>query len=451
MGTLTGLLHVSSSALAADQTALSTTASNISNQNTDGYTRRTVNWSSMDTVTVQGASISAGVTATVVAQRDRVLQRSLQQATEAASASSTRATALDSLQSLFNLNSSGDEASGIGAAITSFFSSVSSLASAPTDTIARQTAYANAQALTTTMNRAASQLASQTSSLNQQIGDSVEQVNGLLTTIASLNQQIQNSSATSTDDLQDQRDQAVLSLAKLVDVNTVTARDGTVNLSLSDGTPLLTGTKAVPLSTATVNGTIRVLSSGNDVIASIASGSIGGMLQVRDQDIPAVAQQLDSITSAIASTVNAQNAAGTDASGNAGGAIFSGTTAATLSLAITNGAGIAASSDGSNAASIAALASQNIMGTSTASATFSAMVSGLGRTVATAATAKSADSAVLDQTTTQVANVSGVSLDTEAANLTQYQRSYQAAAKVLAIVNELMAQAINLGQQTSVS
>lgn len=451
MGTLGGLLHLSSSALSADQTALSATASNISGQNTEGYTRRTVNWSTMDTVTVHGASLSAGVTTTVVAQRDRILQRSLQQATEASSASSTRLTALDTLQSLFTINSSGDDASGVGAAISNFFNSATSLAATPTDSTMRRTMYTNAQTLASVMNRAASQLTSQTSSLNQQIGASVEQVNGLLTTIASLNQQIQASASTGTDDLQDQRDQAVVSLAKLVDVNTLTAKDGTVSLSLSDGTPLLMGANAIPLATATVNGTVRILSNGSDVTSSITSGSIGGMLHVRDTDIPAVSQQLDSIASAIATAVNAQNTAGTDANGNAGGDIFSGTTAATVSVAIGSGDGIAASSDGSNAASIGALASQNIVGTLTASGAFSAMVSELGQTVSTATTAKTADTAVLDQTTTQVANVSGVSLDTEAANLTQYQRAYQAAAKVLAIVNELMAQAINLGQQTSVS
>lgn len=451
MGTLNALLHLSLSALAADQVALSATASNISSQNAEGYTRRTVNWSSMDTVTVHGASVSSGITATVVAQRDRVLQRSLQQATEASSASSTRANALDTLQSLFAIDSSGGDASGIGAAISAFFNSATTLAATPTDSATRQAMYTSAQTLASVMNRAALQLSSQASSLNQQVGTSVEQVNGLLTTIASLNQQIQSSSNSSTDDLQDQRDQAVLSLAKLVDVNTVAAKDGTVSLSLSDGTPLLTGTKAIPLTTATVNGSVRIRSNGNDVTGSITSGSIGGMLQVRDQDIPAVSQQLDSIASAIASAVNAQNAAGTDANGNAGGDIFSGTTASTLALAISSSDGIATSSDGSTAEAIGALGAQNIVGTATASGAFSAMVSGLGQTVSTAGTAMQADSAVLDQTTTHVANVSGVSLDTEAANLTQYQRAYQAAAKVLAIVNELMAQAINLGQQTSVS
>lgn len=451
MGTLIGLLHLSSSALAVDQTALSATASNISNQNTDGYTRRVASFSSTDMVSVGGFSTSSGVTATVTSQRDRVLQRSLQQATEASSASSARTTALDNLQSLFAINGSGEDASGIGAALSDFFNSVTSLASSASDANARQTAYAAAQSLVATMNRTALQLTGQTTSLNQQIGTSVDQVNSLLTSIASLNKQIQQSGGQNIDGLQDERDQAVLSLAKLVDVNTVSATDGTVNLSLSDGTPLLNATQAINLSTATVNGNVHIMSNGTDVTGSILSGSIGGMLQVRDQDIPAVQQQLDAVASALASAVNAQNAAGTNASGDAGGDVFSGNTAATLKLALSSGDGIATSSDGSNAAAIGAVASQASIGSQTASGAFSALITSLGQTVSAASTTKSANDAVLAQTSTQVANVSGVSLDTEAANLTQYQRSYEAAAKVLSIVNELMAQAINLGQQTTVS
>lgn len=57
----------------------------------------------------------------------------------------------------------------------------------------------------------------------------------------------------------------------------------------------------------------------------------------------------------------------------------------------------------------------------------------------------------LTQATTQRDALSGVSLDEEAANLTQYQRSYQAAAKIFAIVNELMANSINLGTDVAVS
>jgi flagellar hook-associated protein 1 FlgK len=75
----------------------------------------------------------------------------------------------------------------------------------------------------------------------------------------------------------------------------------------------------------------------------------------------------------------------------------------------------------------------------------------IGTAAAGATTDNTAQQATLAQLTTQRNSLSGVSLDEEAANLTKYQRSYQAAAKVLSIVNSIMAGAINLGEQTTVS
>jgi flagellar hook-associated protein 1 FlgK len=58
---------------------------------------------------------------------------------------------------------------------------------------------------------------------------------------------------------------------------------------------------------------------------------------------------------------------------------------------------------------------------------------------------------MLTQLTSQRDSLSGVSLDEEASNLTQYQRSYQAASEVFSIANTIMASAINLGVETTVS
>lgn len=452
MGTLTGLLQVTTRALTADQAALSATAENISNQNTEGYTRRTVTFTSGDTIMLRGAAESTGVAATVTAQRDVILQRSLLQATETSASSSTRLSALDNLQSLFAINSSGEDAAGVGAAISDFFSGARTLASTPNSTTARQSLFVNAQTLAGTLNRVAAQLSSQTSALNQQIASSVDSANGLLASVASLNHQIVVAGAGSdTDTLKDQRGLALTRLAKLVDASTIAANDGSISLVLSDGTPLVSGSSLSALHTSMVNGTARIVSGSIDVTSLVHGGSIGGALQARDADIPALSGRLDAITGAIVTAVNTQNASGLDAGGNPGGPIFSGTTAATITLAAANSAGFAANPDGSNAAALAAIASAPIINGVDPSTAFASLVTSLGQTAADASADNAADEAVLTQTSNQLAAVSSVSLDTEAANLTQYQRSYQAAAKILSIVNTLMAQAINLGSPTTVN
>jgi flagellar hook-associated protein 1 FlgK len=75
--------------------------------------------------------------------------------------------------------------------------------------------------------------------------------------------------------------------------------------------------------------------------------------------------------------------------------------------------------------------------------------------IGSAASAASSDNttqqAMLSQLTSQRNALSAVSLDEEAANLTQYQRAYEAAAKLFSIADEMMASALNLGVTTAVS
>ena len=78
-------------------------------------------------------------------------------------------------------------------------------------------------------------------------------------------------------------------------------------------------------------------------------------------------------------------------------------------------------------------------------------LSQIGSDVSAAKTDNSTQQTTLTQLTTQRDSLSGVSLDEEAANLTQYQKAYQAAAQVFNIGNSVMTSAINLGVQTAVN
>lgn len=467
MGTLSGLLDSARNALLSDQVAITTTGQNIANQNTAGYTRRTVTWSESDTVQIGGVSVGRGATATVTAQRDRVLDRSVQQATDTASASGSRLIALQNLQSLFSVDSSGDDSSGIAAAFNGFFSSVSALAADPTSASARAATLASAGLVATSFNRTASQLTSQQQSLGQEVASSVGQVNQLLSSISVLNGQIGDTSATvDASSLEDQRTQLVDQLSQLIGVQQAVSDDNTITLSTGNGIELVSRDQAFPLSTGTVDGNVHIFGSSNqgspDITSSLQGGSIGGMLQVRDTDLPAVQSHLDTIAYDFANAVNTQNQAGNGSNGTAGTAIFSVGAAAAgaagaISLSMSNPANLAAaattqaSGGASNAQALLALQSGSVTGGTTVSNAFAGLLSALGTTVSNAQSDSTADTAIQSQLSTQRDTASGVSLDQEAANLTQYQRSYEAAAKLMSILNELMAAAINIGTNTAVN
>jgi len=109
------------------------------------------------------------------------------------------------------------------------------------------------------------------------------------------------------------------------------------------------------------------------------------------------------------------------------------------------------SGDSSNATVAANLATQAIINGQTPSNFYSNLVSTLGASVSETTTQNTALSASVTQLQSQVNSLSGVSLDEEASNLEEFQRSYQAASQVFTILNSVMSSALNLGVETSVA
>lgn len=467
MGTLIGLLGLSRNALAADQEAINVSANNVANQNTAGYTRQVVSFSATDSVNINGQNVSGSwVQASVTSQRSRVLEQNLQQATSAENAASARLTALQSVESMFGLSSTDENASStqLGSAMDSFFSSLSSLTANPSDATTRQAVLSAASSLADSFNTAAQGLQSEVSGLNADVQTAASQIDSLTTTIAGLNKQIEaldpNQDAGT---LEDQRQQAIKQLSGLLGVNTISTERNGITLTTSSGAVLVDGSNSYSVSTTTVDGKTQIVAGDPPTVQSgITGGTIGGLLQARDSDIPALQSQLDQLAYGIGTAVNTQNEAGISASGDAGSAIFSVPTsaegaAASISVSLTSTDGIATAGSGegvqgtTNALALAKLGTADLINGDTASDFFSNFIGSLGTTVSSATTTESATSAALTQSQSMRDSYSAVSLDEEASALSQYQRSYQAAAKVFSIVDELMASAINLGVQTSVS
>jgi flagellar hook-associated protein 1 FlgK len=171
---------------------------------------------------------------------------------------------------------------------------------------------------------------------------------------------------------------------------------------------------------------------------------------------------LDSLAYALGTAVNTQNVAGRDQNGVVGTAIFTLPTtsvgaASTISVTTTDPTKIAAasmtegSSGNTNATALSKLSTTNLFGTQTAAQYYASMLTNLGNTVSGVSGENTTQQASLTQLTTEQSSYSSVSLDQEAANLSLYERSYDAASKVFTIVDQLMASALNLGVQTSVS
>jgi len=467
MGTLSSLMDLSREALMADQAALNVTAGNVANQNTPGYTRQVVSWQQTDAVTLSGQVYGTGITSTAVSQRSRILEQRVQQQTQTQAQSGALESALQQVENIFGLTSSATSASltALGTATDAFFNSFSALEANPSDAATRQSVLAAANNLVSVFNSSANQLAQVTSGLDQQIVSVTGQINTLTSTIASLNQQIAHGdSQADAGVLEDQRQYAITQLSQYVGLNQMTTEANGITLTTSNGALLVSGSQSYAMSTTLVAGTIHVLAGGGgqDVTSGLTGGQLGGILEARDQKLPGYTSALDSFAYGIASAVNAQNALGVDGNGNPGAAIFSlpptsASAAGSIQVTTSDHQTIAATAPGegaagnSNAIALADLAAANLVGTQTATGFLASFLGQIGNDTAGATTNNTVQQATLTQLTSQRNALSGVSLDEEASNLTQYQRSYEAAAKVFSIVNTIMASALNLGVETTVA
>ena len=454
MSGLFGTLSIALSSLNVSQDEMAITANNVANVNTAGYSRQVADVAAGAPITIGGHTFGTGVVLQKIESlRDPLLEIQLNLETQNQSKLTTELTQLQRAQTQF-----GSETAGIGADITNFFSSVQQLSPDPSSLPLRQGVLGAANTLATDFNNAAISLQVQRSSVDQTAVLSVSQVNSLTAQIATVNQQISKLQGANQDTgaLVDHQTTLIRSLSQLVDVQVVPTDNG-ISVTTSNGTALVSGSLSFALSTKLGSGGGQHIMAGSqDITASLTSGSLAGLIQIRDTEIPSLQSKLDQLASGFANALNTANAQGYDLNGNKGGNIFVPPAvggvgaAAALTVSMTDSALIAASSDGTpgsngNLAVISAVANQVVANGQTPLSAYSSIVFQVGSD--TANTSAEADSSllILQQLQNQRGSISGVSLDEEAANLVKFQTAYQAASRVVSVIDSLLSDALNLG------
>lgn len=449
MSSLNASLAIALSGLIADQGALEATTNNVANVNTPGYSREEPVLAASDPIVVEPLTLGTGVTLqNIESIQDPILESQIAQQTQSENQYSTLTSALEQAQVNFT-TTTGD----IGTAISNFFNSINQLSTTPSDLSLRQGVLTAAGNLATAFNNTANSLTQQQGNLDLSVVQQVSQINQLSQQIAQLNGQVANlqNLDQNAGTFIDQRQQAIDQLSSLIDVSVIPA-DNSLTLTTANGAPLVTGQQSYQLTTQTNSaGLHEIYSEGNNITSEITSGQLGGTLAARDQAIPSILGQLDTLAAGIANSVNAVQTAGYDLNGNlaTNEDLFNpppaNTTgaAATLSVAMTNPSEIAASSDGSpgsngNAQAMYALSTSGSISGQSPSDYYSGVVFNVGSQTANASAEQTASQAILQQLNDQDASVSGVSLNEEAANMVQYQDAFQASAQVVTSINDMM-------------
>ena len=315
MGT-TSLLSIGVRAMAASYASMQTTGNNIANAGVEGYSRQTT---LLATAQGQGTSqgyFGAGVKiAGVQRSQDAFLTREAASAKALSSMDAVRSERLTQLQSVFQ---SGE--TGIGNSISQFFSSLSDLASHPSDSASRSVVLARAQDLALRFNEAGTQLTTLQTQVNQDLQSSVSAVNSLASSIAKVNKEISAARGLGHDanDLLDQREQLLSQLSEHVQVSTIAADDGSVGVFIGGGQRLVLGAVAEKLevvhSTFDGSRSAVAISEGSTVrplsTDSLGGGRIAGLLKFQDEDLVAGQVQLGQLSQALAAAVNDQQMLG---------------------------------------------------------------------------------------------------------------------------------------------
>lgn len=326
-----GILDIGVSGLSAARANLQTTSHNISNVNTPGYSRQQV----FQTTNLPQASgtgfVGQGVHVSTV---ERVYSQFLvNQSLQAQTKSSQMDTYLTQISQVNNLLA--DAGAGLSPAIQNFFGSMQDLANNPASIPSRQSLLSNAEALVTRFQILDQNLSASRESINSQIQASVTEINSLAKNIANLNNSITVAEGSAggqpPNDLLDQRDALVSELGKLVNTNFVRQSNGTYNVFIGNGQPLVVGAETMTLRAVTspddpLEVTIGFVSGNNTVLIPEeqlqSGGSLGGLLAYRNETLDSVQNSLGRIAIGLAQTLNDQHRLGQDLNGDLGGDLF---------------------------------------------------------------------------------------------------------------------------------
>jgi flagellar hook-associated protein 1 FlgK len=453
------------SALYAQRRGLDVTGHNIANANTEGYTRQRVNMVAnagplSPAVFSQWNGVGQGVDVTgITRMRDAFLDLRSNQEHSAQGELTMTQTILSRIELGFGEPSD----IGLAAQFSEFWTGWDDVANNPTDLAARNALLERASTLTTNIRGTAASLSALQTDLTDQLRAQVEAVNQMASSIAQLNENITNqtNAGLSPTDLLDQRDLLINKLSDTIGITVKPKEGGGVDVFVG-GTALVRDTVAEALKVGDSTDPVGLQWVKDGYPASATGGSVSGLLKGINDVIPRYLTQLDGVALRTMEMVNAAHAEGQDLDGAPGQDFFTGTGAADMRLsdavlgtprAIAAAASGGGGADGSNALRLAGLANHRDRPLDPSDPAYLAgdgpdllyrsLIVGLG--VETEAVNRRAD--IQYEITRQMDaardSQAGVNLDEEMTNMLAYQRAYDAAARFMTAIDQMLDRLVN--------
>jgi flagellar hook-associated protein 1 FlgK len=318
------------SGLFAFRRALDTTAHNIANVSTEGYSRQRAELMTREAHPYGNGWIGSGVEVSTVR---RVYDELISQQARTASSSFEHFNAYASQTERVN-NLFASTTTGLSATLQKFSNALQEVATSPASIPARQVLLSEANALVERLKSYDAQLAQFASDAETRIETEAGDITSIARSLAQLNGNIAAATGRTgqpPNDLLDQRDRLIDRLATHLDVTTVKQDDGRVNVFVGTGQPLVLNNEASELVGVTDpydpsrHGVALRVANGPlvDITNSLTGGSLGGTLEFRSEVLDSTRNAIGRIGIGISEVINGQHAEGIDLSGNAGTDLFS--------------------------------------------------------------------------------------------------------------------------------
>lgn len=467
MGGLLTALNAGKTSLSTNQKVIEIAGNNIANVNTPGYSRQKAILTPYPSLNFNGFMIGQGVkVGDIVREHDAFLSTQIQDKSATYGEADAKTFPLAELERVFGISEGG-----ISTEIDNFFDSWQELTANPGGQTERDIVIQRGELLASSFHTAVAELDGVKRNIDESLLSKVDGVNDSLQRVADLNIRISaiESSGQSANTFRDERDLLLADLSSSIGIQSLEDKEGNVSVQLPGGQPLVQKGNALTLQGEVVADELQLqvtTSSGTStpVDTTTLGGAFKGLLEVRDQLIPDLEEQLDKLAYSLAKGVNDlhnPNSPTLDTNGNPvldgggnpipiGGKFFfneisdqeGAANAITVALTspsevITGASG--APGDNTIALQIAELGSAKIVdGTDTLTGAYSRISAQVGLEAGQNELATAAN----EDTMTQLKNLRdgkvGVSLEEEMINLIQYQKGFEASAKFLATVDEMM-------------
>jgi flagellar hook-associated protein 1 FlgK len=352
---------------------------------------------------------------------------------------------LTTLQTFFDVSST----SGIGSALSGLFQSFSQLSVNPNDIVSRQNVLNQAQTLAQSFQHTAAGLSSQGTSIDQESRSTIDSINRLASVVAEINGQNRVDPSGTVDAGVDAQLNATLEeLSQQVNFTALQQPDGSISVYVGGQTPLVVGKQTFPISGDFSTAQTAVLSStGADISNQLTGGQMSALLDDKNKVVPSYMQDLNTLAQGVADQVNTALQNGIDQNGAAPATdlfTYDSNLGAAVSLRVNplTPDQIAAALPGApggngNTLNLAALANGKTLNNYTFAQFYGNLSGRVGRDLLAAKDNQSTKQQLLNQAQTLRQQDSGVSLDQEAEHLIAFQRSYQANAKMLTVLDSL--------------